>query len=68
MAYTPSTSLSDAELDQQTTVVETMQLMLLELRIMNHYLYTLPTQLNSGYDQPSSDEPGAFRNDPSAFN
>jgi hypothetical protein len=48
------------------SALEILQLVLLENRITNQYLYELPTLLNRGIGQVS-DEPNALRNDPTLF-
>ena len=45
---------------------ELLSQVLLELKIMNQYLYDLPRQLQQGPGF-ASDEPNAFRSDPSIF-
>jgi len=50
-----------------TDMNELMADLLTEARITNHYLYELPTQLNAGANQPVTDEPEAFRKDPTVF-
>jgi len=56
------TDLSQFEGQNQT---ELLYQILLEMKIMNQYLYELPQKLNAG--QNNLDEPTQFRNEPSAF-
>jgi hypothetical protein len=56
------TDLSQFEGQNQT---ELLGQILLEMRIMNQYLYELPQKLNAG--QNNLDEPTQFRNETSAF-
>jgi len=74
MAYTPAlvepieVKFENGDAAAPLRMVETLELMLRELRIMNLYLYELPRQLNSGTDPSAWDEPDDIRNDESLFN
>ena len=48
------------------SMVELLSQILVELKIANNYLYDLPRILQSGQSQ-ATDEPDAFRNDPTIF-
>ncbi len=52
--------------DDGLTSVEFLDKILFELRLMNHYLYNLPGNLNAGVGE--TDDPASFRADPSVFN
>lgn len=63
---TPSIPVKDTSVEDGQTLVELLAAIQRELMIANHYLADLPRQLNAGIAQ--TDEPAAFRNDPSFFN
>ena len=66
LSGTPALPMQDVGIEDGQTQYELLASILREVMISNHYLCTMIQQLNPGVAQ--TDEPAAFRSDPSFFN